>query len=159
MSLPLHQQGNTEVWQIRLATQDDVHGLATLCVQLGYPEKVGPIGDRLSHIMKLEHHVICVAASYHGSIWGWVHIFERPLIVQGLSAELGGLVVEQSVRQQGVGRALMLAAEKWARSRDLAQLTVRSNTNRIEAHEFYQALGYERQKTSYTFKKDFHTAG
>jgi GNAT superfamily N-acetyltransferase len=144
----------SESWQIRVAAPTDVDALLGLSVQLGYPAAGELIHKRVESILALEHHALLVAVSHKGPLWGWVHVFERPLLVQALGAELGGLVVDQTVRRQGIGRGLLAAAEQWVQSRGLSHLTLRSNTIRVEAHEFYRRLGYQRQKTSYTFRKE-----
>jgi GNAT superfamily N-acetyltransferase len=88
-------------------------------------------------------------------ILGWLHIFERPLLIQSTGAELGGLVVDELARGQGIGQALLGAAEQWVQERGLSHMTIRSNTTRTAAHAFYQALDYDLVKTSNTFKKVF----
>jgi len=150
-----HERETSEDPQIRLATLDDLDALTNLCAQLGYPAEGSQVLYRLENLLKLANHALLVAVSSEEAILGWVHVFERLLLVQEPAAELGGLVVEKKMQKKGVGRALMLAAEQWARSRGLRQLTLRSNINRAEAHEFYITLGYELQKTSYTFNKGF----
>jgi GNAT superfamily N-acetyltransferase len=43
------------------------------------------------------------------------------------------LVVDELVRGQGIGQALLGAAEHWVRERGLTHLTIRSNTTRTAA--------------------------
>lgn len=47
-------------------------------------------------------------------------------------------------RRQGVGRALMDAAEEWARGRKLRLIYLETADSNLEAQRFYARLGYER---------------
>jgi len=62
-------------------------------------------------------------------------------------------VVHEDARGRGVGRALVSAAEDWARERGYTMVSVRSNVIRRDAHEFYKGLGYEPTKSQFKFRK------
>lgn len=68
-------------------------------------------------------------------------------------AQVGGLVVDAAHRTQGIGRELMLAAERWAVERGCVSVDVRSNVVRKDAHIFYERIGYRNAKTQYAFRK------
>ena len=70
---------------------------------------------------------------------------------QGL--EIAGLVVDAQVRRGGVGRALVAAAEAWARQAGVDDVILRSNVARSEAHAFYPSLGYTLIKTQHAYAK------
>ena len=132
-------------WHIRSANSGDVHRLVGLSSQLGYVVEEGQLSRQLAALLMRDDHAIFIAVKPDDHVLGWLHIF----------AELGGLVVDELVRGQGIGRALLDAAERWVRARELSHLTIRSNTSRTEAHAFYQTLDYKLVKTSNTFKKVF----
>ena len=69
-------------------------------------------------------------------------------------AEIWGLVVAQAARRTGVGRMLIDAAEEWAVMRGLGVMSLRSNVLRLDAHAFYEQLGYKVVKTQNAFRKD-----
>jgi len=48
---------------------------------------------------------------------------------------------------------LIEEAETWAKNIGADAISVRSNTNRIEAHLFYPALGYKKIKTQAVYEK------
>jgi GNAT superfamily N-acetyltransferase len=62
-------------------------------------------------------------------------------------------VVDEAHRSGGVGRALLGAAEAWAREHGCEVVTVRSRVARERAHRFYEREGYVRVKTSHVFSK------
>ena len=97
---------NAEEWRIRPAEPRDTTAITHLSEQLGYPMKSSDVEHQLALLHSLDHHAVLVAESNQGQVLGWVHIFERPLLIQEAGAELGGLVVEKSVRELGVGRAV-----------------------------------------------------
>jgi GNAT superfamily N-acetyltransferase len=61
--------------------------------------------------------------------------------------------VDERNRGAGVGRALVSAAEEWAKESGLATIRVRSRIERDRAHKFYERDGYTRLKTQYVFEK------
>ncbi len=137
---------------VRPANLQDCPRLAELCTQLGYPATAGQLARRLPAVLECGNHAVLVA-EVNGSVSGWVHVHISPTLEMDQIAELGGLVVDETVRGQGVGKVLMGRAEDWARRNGCYELWLRSNVIRKDAHCFYQALGYEIIKTSYTFRK------
>jgi GNAT superfamily N-acetyltransferase len=63
------------------------------------------------------------------------------------------MVVDEKKRRSGVGRALMAAAERWAKSRGVKLLRLRTEISRADAHAFYESLGYARLKTQHVYRK------
>jgi ribosomal protein S18 acetylase RimI-like enzyme len=53
------------------------------------------------------------------------------------------LAVQPDVRQSGIGRALMQAAETWVRGRGIPKLQLMVRTTNEDVVAFYRALGYE----------------
>ena len=73
---------------------------------------------------------------------GWIHAAEQDLVETERRCEILGLVVDGRRRRGGIGRRLVAEAERWAASRGLRQMSVRSNVVREESHPFYEAQGY-----------------
>lgn len=67
-------------------------------------------------------------------------VLHRPLPVGRITA----LIVDTSVRGSGLGRQLVAAAEALLASEGCGLLEITSNTRLVEAHAFYEHLGYER---------------
>jgi GNAT superfamily N-acetyltransferase len=70
------------------------------------------------------------------------------LLANGPAVWVGELVVDQTVRRSGVGRALMTRAEDWRREHGAAQVALATS----RAHDFYQALGYEGAATYFKMR-------
>jgi len=54
---------------------------------------------------------------------------------------------------EGIGAALVEAAEGWARHRGATEMIVRSRSARVRAHRFYERIGYAEVKRSHVFVK------
>lgn len=64
----------------------------------------------------------------------------RPLMV------IENVVTSKSCRGMGIGRKMFEAIESWGRSRDVNYAILCSAMHRLEAHKFYDALGYKEVK-------------
>jgi ribosomal protein S18 acetylase RimI-like enzyme len=81
-------------------------------------------------------------AERSGRVVGLVAVAERVHFSGEVDAYVGELAVAADAEGQGVGRALMEAAEAWARSRGRAHITLETGAANTRAREFYQRLGY-----------------
>jgi GNAT superfamily N-acetyltransferase len=137
---------------VRLATSDDAPYVAALSRVLGYPVDAAVMSERLAHLVAREADAVFVAVD-RDRIVGWIHGADRELLEVGRQVEILGLVVDTTARRVGAGRALVDAVERWAASRGVSQVAVRSNVVRVESHPFYERLGYKRVKTQHSYRK------
>lgn len=145
--------GNNADVQIRQAILEDVVSITELCFQLGYPAVQEEVSVRLQSLLEDREHAVLVAELPEGEVVGWVHAYIYKLFHCDMMTEITGLVVDKDCRGQGVGKRLMSAVEGWAREKNCSIVGLRSNIIRKEAHAFYQNLGYDIVKESYTFRK------
>jgi GNAT superfamily N-acetyltransferase len=96
---------------------------------------------------------LVVAAVLGANVVGWVHAYVCNLLESDVYAEVGGFVVNESRRGQGVGGELMERVEDWARQMGCSAVSVRSSVVRHEAHKFYTARGFLLIKTQHAFRK------
>jgi GNAT superfamily N-acetyltransferase len=139
--------------RIRKAKLEDASSLAILSNQLGYPTSASEIIKRLLEIQRMKDEELFVAASLDKNILGWVHVLISYRLVVDPFAELGGLVVTDGYRGQGIGKLLLTKAEEWARERGLDIFRIRARSTREGAHHFYSKMGYQLWKDQKVFEK------
>ncbi len=116
---------------IRPVRLEDAAEVAELSGQLGYPVSASEMSARLSRALADPDYVVTVAEGSDGSLLGWIGAEYRFLLEIGDEVEIVGLVVRQGTRRLGVGKVLLAAAEKFARTRGLDSIRVRSNVARV----------------------------
>ena len=135
----------------------DAAEIARLATLLGYPVSTEEMARRL-HILLLSPAYFIVVAEVASGLAGWVAAEKRVLLESGERAELVGLIVDPESRRSGMGRALVRAAEEWAVAQNLDAISVRSNVARLEAHPFYESLGYVRRKTQHAYTRQLRVS-
>ncbi|MDG4790021.1 GNAT family N-acetyltransferase [Micromonospora sp. WMMD1102] len=132
--------------RIRPARSADAEAVNQLLEQLGYPQD-----GQATTAVRIQTwvddpasaaYVADVEGDPHGVIA--VHVcpfFER----DGASGRIVALVVSDRVRGRGVGSQLVAAAESFAASHGCLRMEVTSADRRLNAHTFYQRLGYADQ--------------
>ena len=136
---------------IRKATLDDSSALADLSTQLGYPATARQISNRLGIILNSKEHAILIACLANRFVVGWVHVFLTFRIESDPFAELGGFVVAEGSRRRGIGKSIWAEVEKWVVQNGITKIRVRSRSNRLEAHGFYERLGFSKSKHQHVF--------
>lgn len=139
---------------VRDAKMHDSPAIAALSGELGYETTSEDVAARLDYLLNSQDHGIFVAVQEYGEVVGWIHAYVGFRLTVENFADLGGLVVAEAFRRQGIGEKLLHAAEEWARSKGLNAIRIRSRDSRVEAHRFYQSKDYEIQKTQIVFRKN-----
>ena len=137
--------------QIRSMTRDDAGAVAALERELGYHGTAAQVAKRFASLHPSSDAAF-VATDDH-CVTGWIHVHLVQTLTSERRADILGLVVSESARRTGVGRALVAHVEHWVREQGLATVRVRCSVVRVEAHEFYRALGYEASKRQDVFDK------
>jgi GNAT superfamily N-acetyltransferase len=73
--------------------------------------------------------------------------------VDDLFARITSLVVEAGVRERGIGRLLMQAAEAQARAAGASWLEVTAGHHRPDARRLFESLGYDPGVAAYLRKR------
>ena len=134
---------------------EDMDAVTELARQLGYPNKEQDLTERFLRIQNDSAYGLWVAKSTEKKVLGWIQIQMEPTsLLVPAKAEIAALVVSETSRNQGVGKALVEQAEIWAKGRGVSQIRVRSNVAREKAHRFYLREGYALAKTSCVFTKE-----
>jgi GNAT superfamily N-acetyltransferase len=141
---------------IRAAEKTDAPAITALLHELGYPSNTDEeVALRLTHWSGRDNLLVLVAADGTRVVGvaalAVTPYFERP----GYWGRLVALVVNEQVREKGVGRLLLTAAEQEASARGCVRMEISSARRRTDAHAFYAALGYaDRCGESARFHKD-----
>lgn len=131
---------------IRQATVQDAPQLLPLLDQLGYPQTVESIQDKI-HTYSTPDQQIWVAEQ-DSHIFGLVAIVFTDMFVRnGRRCRIEGLVVNAPFRGQGVGRRLMEHTEALAKTQDCPTIELTSGLRRAPegTHDFYKILGYSNE--------------
>lgn len=124
------------------ASPHDSPAIAELLGQLGYPTDTSEIPGRLATVVAANGAVLLLRFAATEPPVGLVALHSYPVVHRpGPTAYIAALVVAPSARGIGAGRALLAAAERWARERGCDRLTVTSAEHRDGAHHFYPRSG------------------
>lgn len=136
---------------LREAELSDCVRLAQLSSQLGYDVSIRQIEDRLTEAALEASTRVIVATCENDRVLGWTQVGEHRTLIDGAGVQIQALVVDEEARRSGVGKRLIEAACCWAKSRGHAEIAVKSNAIRKEAHEFYPSLGFRLKKTQHCY--------
>jgi GNAT superfamily N-acetyltransferase len=127
---------------IRDARPEDAEAIARLLGQLGYPAEPASVRARLERLLIVGDRV--VVAELDGQVVGLAQLHVSPTIEhEQPAAKVSALVVDESHRGEGIGRALVEAMEAEARTRRCVLLFLTTSARREDAHEFYRRVGLE----------------
>ena len=137
---------------VRAATADDAERFATLLTDEGYPAGASDLAVRIARFSTDESRVLAAEAS--GEVIGFVafHILPR-FETDELCARSVALVVDPGVRARGIGRQLMLEAERIAAEEGAAFLEVTAGHHRPDARKLFESLGYDAGLAAYLRKR------
>jgi GNAT superfamily N-acetyltransferase len=77
--------------------------------------------------------------------------FRETLFNQDWVMIIEDLIIDKNYQRRGIGTQLVKLAEKIALQRDCSNIELNSDLHRMETHQFWEALGYERK--AYQFRK------
>lgn len=144
---------------IRAATADDAAAVAELARQLGHPATgTALVAANLAAAARDAGGLTLVALDDAGAVCGFARGVTQQFVVDEPFAELAALVVADSARSRGVGKALLEAVESWAHAGGYATLVIRSNVIRVRAHRFYLREGCTEKKRQVVFVKSLPVA-
>lgn len=137
---------------VRAATADDAERFASLLTDEGYPAGASDLAARIGRFSTAESRVLAAEAS--GEVIGFVafHVLPR-FETDELFARIVALVVDPGVRARGIGRQLMVEAERIAAEEGAAFLEVTSGHHRPDARKLFESLGYDASLAAYLRKR------
>jgi GNAT superfamily N-acetyltransferase len=127
--------------RIRSATSEDAEVIAVLLAELGYPTSASALPKRLQAV-ESEGGAVFLAVNSDGIALGLTSVARHATIhADAPVAYITALVTGAAARGQGIGRAMVSAAEQWAREQGCVRLSVTSAEHRADAHAFYPRCG------------------
>jgi GNAT superfamily N-acetyltransferase len=128
---------------VRSANPADVATLSKLTAELGYSDSQEDLHRRLETISSLPEHKV-VVAEHNGKVVGFMSFHSLDLLTGAVKlGRITALVVTESERGKGIGTLLIAKGEEFAREAGCKLIELTSNRRRVEAHMFYESLGYE----------------
>ena len=140
--------------EIRAAEPADAAALVALATAVG-SEPQGwlladshwrSVADERRYVRALRRHPdgALIVADDAGTVVGRLSLVRDPHPSSAHVADLG-LMVAASHRRRGIGRALLAAAEKWARGSGVSKLELHVFPHNEAAIALYEGFGYERE--------------
>ena len=139
---------------IREAEKPDYQEIIRLMKnELGYPDLDEVETDKRLDYFKNSDDFMTFVAVVDDEIAGFIGVMKGiAYTINGYYSQIIALAVSEKKRRCGIGTALVTRAEEWSLSYGIAGISVNSNMMRLDAHAFYEKLGYT--KKSFSFKKD-----
>jgi predicted N-acetyltransferase YhbS len=134
---------------LRRATEADAKHVASLLAELGYPSSEAEVQDRLCR--SLHNRTSCFFVAQSASeIVGLISAELVPYFPNGSTiSRITTLVVSSGHRSQGIGEKLLATVADFAREHHCSGIEITSAEHRLDAHRFYQRVGFSR--TSFRF--------
>lgn len=123
----------------------------------GTVDEHGRDADRFLAGNRHEPAEVLIAFEDHGRAVGFVELSIRNIVDDCSSDRVGyleGWYVVPDARRQGIGRALVAAGERWARSRGCREFASDARLDNDVSHRAHQALGFTETGRSVNFRKD-----
>ena len=121
---------------------------------LGYDYPEEKTNEKLQLVLASPADKIFVA-EVDCKVVGYIHLSDyEPIYFESVKNILA-LAVDESYRNQGIGRQLIQAGEAWAKETGSKGIRLVSGFNRTDAHQFYLHCGYSLRKEQKNFIKLF----
>lgn len=128
----------------RRAIDSDAAPIAALIQELGYECNEPSVRQRIEDLAASASDAVFVACR-DGEVLGVASVHLLPMFhAGGHVARLTALVVTRRFRRSGIGTALLQAVERFAMAQECERMELTSGDDRVEAHTFYEDLGYQR---------------
>ena len=117
--------------------------------ELGYDVNLEIVKKQIEKLTRDNNHHIIIGFENEQTrkIIGFVHaeLYESLYMDTGLN--ILGLAVDSNFQGQGIGKKLMSSIEDYALKNNISYIRLNSNVRRIDAHKFYESIGYVCDKT------------
>jgi len=126
---------------IREAVAADTHDVTRLLIELGCSAESADVRRRIEQLQGGAVDRIFLA-EVDGRVVGLLGIHIVPLLHREPLGRITALVVTKAHRGRGIGRDLLVAAERWALEQGCTQVELNSGDHHRPSHAFYHRTGY-----------------
>ncbi len=152
----MHASPSSHASAVRIRPMEprDAEAAAQLCLELGYERSADDVLSWIETIGSNKEGQAAFVACQGDEVLGWIEVSMERRLQSRPFALIGGLIVKESARGQGIGRLLCESAEEWAWHHNAEKVRVTSRSTRLDAHRFYLQSGFEITKLSQVFEKE-----
>lgn len=144
-----------DAFRIRDCSMEDAEAIWQINQDaFGYAFDAEKTKERLAFILSCPFYRVFAAESDRRAI-GYIHCSSYDCTYDEPLKNILALGILTPYRGKGIGRALIAAAENWAKSDGAAGIRLVSGFNRTGAHRFYEACGYDHRKDQKNYMKRF----
>ena len=137
---------------IRKITMDDAPAVCEIAYQeMGYESNLELVQTKIQRLDS-EREAVFVAEE-ESQVIGFVHVERYEVLYFESMANILGLAVRKNFQKNGLGKKLLLEAEKWAMENGIYLMRLNSGVSRKNAHGFYEHMGYTSEKEQKRFLK------
>lgn len=140
---------------LRPVTEAELPLLATILAEMdgNDPFPVASVRAKWLEMQRFPDYV-CYFAEAGGEIVGTLSLNIFPVLSGTMRSEAiaEAVVIRPAYRGRGLGRAMLRAAMKMAADKGAYKLALSSNLRRLDAHRFYDGMGFTRHGFSFSIE-------
>ena len=144
---------------IREINISDAEDIQKICkTALGYDVDISTVRNQIKKLScDNKNHIIAVYEDENTKkVIGFVHAQVYESVYSDIGLNILGLAVDPDFKGNGVGKKLIGYIEKHAMDNVISFIRLNSANHRVEAHRFYENIGYKCDKLQKRFIKYFN---
>ena len=143
---------------IREINISDAKEIQKICkTALGYDVDISTVSNQINKLScDNKNHILAVYEDENTKkVIGFIHAQVYESVYSDTGFNILGLAVDPDFRGNGVGKKLIGYIEKYAMDNGISFIRLNSADHRVEAHKFYENIGYKSDKLQKRFIKIF----
>ena len=144
---------------IREINISDAEEIQKICkTALGYDVDISTVSNQINKLScDNKNHILAVYEDENTKkVIGFIHAQVYESVYSDTGLNILGLAVDPDFRGNGVGKKLIGYIEKYAMDNGISFIRLNSANYRVEAHKFYENIGYTSDKLQKRFIKYFN---
>lgn len=136
----------------------DSEAIQKICkTALGYDVDISIVSNQINKLScDNKNHILAVYEDENTKkVIGFIHAQVYESVYSDTGLNILGLAVDPDFRGNGVGKKLIGYIEKYAMDNGISFIRLNSADHRVEAHKFYENIGYKSDKLQKRFIKIF----